>query len=184
LVICSPIPRINFLSCTAESCRQSLRHLHIKGLGLKYLKQIRPAENIVLETIEALPPRYAVLLQHTLMSAFQAGFCSGQSIVAVPNMPSAGDYRSTRRSEQDPCYPLWTTLLSTAKSCMELIKRGCSKKGCAKANVRVSRLTSPAQNSVHGMVCVTGLKCLCQVPKHVLTFTAFFVNVFYLILDC
>jgi len=81
--------------------------------------------------IEALPPTSAALLQHTLRAAFQAGFCWGQCLVAVPTMPSPSNYGWTRKGEQDPWSPLWTTLLPAAKSCMELIKCGCSQeKGC------------------------------------------------------
>jgi len=36
------------------------------------------------------------------------------------------------------------------------------KRRVAEADVSVSRLTSPAQHCVHVMVCVTGLKMLCN----------------------
>jgi len=97
----------------------------------------RPVENFLLERIARLKlclqhlPTSAALLQHTLMSALQGGFCWGQSLVAVPTMPSSSDYGWTRKGEQDPWSLLWTTLLPAAKSYMELINCGCSQeKGC------------------------------------------------------
>ena len=80
--------------------------------------------------ISCLPPTQAALMQHTKRAAYQAGHCWAQMMVAVPNLPSPGDWGWQKR-ETGGWEVYWTSLPEASEACRELLHCGC-KKGCRK----------------------------------------------------
>lgn len=108
--------------------------------------------------IDAIPPTYAALYQHTQRAAYQAGYCWGQALCPSPTLPSPAEHGWTKEADlHSPWKPLWTTLLPASNSCMELLKCGCDKdKGC-----RVWRLSFHAPLYVNAMDTEIGFKYNC-----------------------
>ena len=78
--------------------------------------------------IDGLPPTQAALIEHAKRAAYQAGHIWGQVMVAVPELPSPGDW-GWKRKETAGWEVNWTTLPEAAKACRQLLRCGC-KKGC------------------------------------------------------
>jgi len=123
-------PSWRVFSCNRDMCGPSIDRLSV-------WKQVRIAEDFLLDWSFASNICRAVA--KLIEVCFQTGFWSGQSLITVPTMPSAGDYGWTRKSEQDPWSSLWTTLLPAGKACIKCGQdkwcRGrCS---CTKADIIV-----------------------------------------------
>ena len=74
--------------------------------------------------IDALPP---ALRQHIRRTAYQAGYCWGQMMVAAAEIPSPSEWGWMKSDTGwDVC---WTTLPEATKECRQLLRCGC-KKGC------------------------------------------------------
>ena len=78
--------------------------------------------------IEGLTPTQAALLQHTKRAAYQAGHCWAQTMIAIPELPSPGEW-GWNRNENGGWKICWTTLHEATQVCRELLRCGC-KKGC------------------------------------------------------
>jgi hypothetical protein len=74
-----------------------------------------------------IPPTRDALVQHAKRVAYQAGHVWGQTLIAVPRLPSPVDWGW--RIDGSNVYPLWMTLPEADKCCRELIRCGC-KSGC------------------------------------------------------
>ena len=80
--------------------------------------------------MEALPPTFVALLQHSCRAAYQAGHIWAQSLVQQQQLPSPDDWGWTMVGEA--YLPHWTDLAEAAIVIRELIKCGCNpEKGCS-----------------------------------------------------
>ena len=80
--------------------------------------------------MEALPPTFAALFQHSSRTAYQAGHLWVQSLVQQQQLPSPEDWGWTIVGEA--YLPHWTDLAEAAIAIRKLIKCGCNpEKGCS-----------------------------------------------------
>ena len=96
--------------------------------------------------MDAIPPTYAALVEHTKRVAYQAGYCWAQALTAKPNLPPPDEW-GWKKSETLNWEPVWTILPEASKAIRELIKCGCQvDKGCrgnckcVKANLECTAL--------------------------------------------
>ena len=60
-------------------------------------------------SIESIPPTADALFQHSKRSVYQSGYCWGQCLVCVPELPSPNDWGWQKGSDQT-WQPIWTNL--------------------------------------------------------------------------
>ena len=77
--------------------------------------------------IDALLLTRKALRQHIRRTAYQAGYCWGQMMVAAAELPSPSEWGWMKSAT---CWDFcWTTLREATKACWQLLRCGC-KKGC------------------------------------------------------
>ena len=77
--------------------------------------------------IDALPPTREALRQHIWRTAYKAGYCCGQMMVAAAELPSPSEWGWMK---SDTGWGVcWTTLPEATIACRQLLRCGC-KKGC------------------------------------------------------
>ncbi len=80
--------------------------------------------------MDAIPPTFAALTEHTKRAAYQAGHCWGQSCIADPVLPSPAEW-GWKRTESGQWQPLWNKLTEASTAIRQLIKCGCRpENGC------------------------------------------------------
>ena len=102
--------------------------------------------------MENLPPTRAALLQHSLISVYQASIWT-TSELPQQNRPSPASWGWNLDEAANTWSPLWTTLPVASKACLELIKcsckssKGCGVRcGCKKANLNCTDVTAFLKN--------------------------------------
>ena len=78
--------------------------------------------------MDGLPPSQAALVEHIKRAAYQAGHVWAQMFVAVPTLPSPGEWGWLQTTEGS-WKVKWTTLAEASHACRELLRCAC-KKGC------------------------------------------------------
>ena len=76
-------------------------------------------------SIEAIPPTREALIQHIKRAAYQAGFCWGQMMICLPELPSPAEWGWVQGENGWGIY--WTTLPEATEACQQLITCGCKK---------------------------------------------------------
>jgi len=76
--------------------------------------------------MDGLPPTQAALVEHTKRAAYQAGHVWAQMFVAVPKLPSPGEWGWLQTTEGS-WEVKWTTLPEASHACRELLRCGSQK---------------------------------------------------------
>ena len=96
---------------------RSSGHEHVKDARKQIFTQKGRA-------IDALPPTREALRQHIWRTAYKAGYCCGQMMVAAAELPSPSEWGWMKiDTGWGVC---WTTLLEATIPCRQLIRCGCT----------------------------------------------------------
>ena len=116
----SPVREKSRTQLQVSSLKNDCNHEHVNDARKQLFTQKDQA-------IDALPPTQEALRQHIKRTAYQAGYCWGQMMVAAAEIPSPSEWGWIRSDTGwDVC---WTTLPEATKACRQLLRGGC-KKGC------------------------------------------------------
>uniref|UniRef100_A0A7M5XM76 AWS domain-containing protein n=2 Tax=Clytia hemisphaerica TaxID=252671 RepID=A0A7M5XM76_9CNID len=97
-------------------------------------------------SLECIPPTQDALFEQVKRMVYQGGYCWGQSIVPVQDLPKPENWGWNDNGNK---YDVkWTTLPEASKICKELVKCGCNNKEkgckgrckCKKANLKCTEL--------------------------------------------
>ena len=76
--------------------------------------------------LDRIAPTEAALKEHVKCAVYQAGYCWGQTLIAIHELPSPEE-RGWKKSRDNHWIPFWTSRPEAAKVCKEMVKCGCKK---------------------------------------------------------